>query len=239
MLIFRSIDLSRARIAAWEDERRNSLREDTVRRFTFVTIGADLGDRRPETVGAEGTTGTAMLGGGGGGILAALPMPLGSFTELFRPPALPGPLGMPLTPASCAKDAMGAICVTENAKAKNADLPNIDHPPVRQCNDPAGLLFLHPTRGMISRSGSSLPAGVDIAALLARGLFQGAILAEISQFSIVTYERRPGYWRAAITPVKRSGTAILGKTTSSFVTPDDFDSETDAKFAAEKMIRKL
>jgi hypothetical protein len=101
------------------------------------------------------------------------------------------------------------------------------------------LLFLHPSRGMISRSGSSLPAGVDIAALLARGLFQGGDLAEISQFSIVTYERRPGYWRAAITPVKRSGTAILGKTTSSFVTPDDFASETDAKFAAEKMIRKL
>jgi hypothetical protein len=64
-------------------------------------------------------------------------------------------------------------------------------------------------------------------------------LAEISQFSIVTYERRPGYWRAAITPLKRSGTAILGKTTSSFVTPDDFDSETGAKFAAEKMIREL
>ena len=64
-------------------------------------------------------------------------------------------------------------------------------------------------------------------------------MAEISQFSIVTYERRPGHWRAAIIPVKRSGTAILGKTTSSFVTPDDFNSETDARFAAEKIIRKL
>jgi hypothetical protein len=74
---------------------------------------------------------------------------------------------------------------------------------------------------------------------LAPGLFKENDLAEISQFSIVTYERRPGYWRAAITPVKRSGTAILGKTTSSFVPPDDFDSETDARFAAEKMIRKL
>jgi hypothetical protein len=64
-------------------------------------------------------------------------------------------------------------------------------------------------------------------------------LAEISQFSIVTYERRPGYWRAAITPVKRSGSSILGRTTSSIVTPDDFDSETAAQFAAEKIIRKL
>jgi hypothetical protein len=54
-----------------------------------------------------------------------------------------------------------------------------------------------------------------------------------------TYERRPGYWRAAITPVKPSVGAIIGKTTSSFVTPDDFDSESDAKFAAEKISRKL
>jgi hypothetical protein len=64
MLIFRSIDLSRARIGAWEDERRASRREDAVRCFTLVTIGADLGDRR--TVGDDGTTGTATLGGGGG-----------------------------------------------------------------------------------------------------------------------------------------------------------------------------
>jgi hypothetical protein len=64
-------------------------------------------------------------------------------------------------------------------------------------------------------------------------------MAEISQFSIVTYERRPGYWRAAITPIRRSGTFIQGKTTSSIVTPDDFESEPDAKFAAEKMIRKM
>jgi hypothetical protein len=64
-------------------------------------------------------------------------------------------------------------------------------------------------------------------------------LAEISQFSIVTYERRPGHWRAAITPHQRTGSFILGRTTSSFVTPDDFTSEADAKFAAEKMIRKL
>jgi hypothetical protein len=64
-------------------------------------------------------------------------------------------------------------------------------------------------------------------------------LAEISQFSIVTYERRPGHWRAAITPYRKSSTFILGKTTLSFVTPDDFASEVDAKFAAEKIIGKL
>jgi hypothetical protein len=64
-------------------------------------------------------------------------------------------------------------------------------------------------------------------------------LAEISQFSIVTYERRPGHWRAAITPYRQSGAFIRGKTTSSIVTPDDFSSEADAKLAAEKIIRKL
>jgi hypothetical protein len=64
-------------------------------------------------------------------------------------------------------------------------------------------------------------------------------LAEISQFSIVTYERRPGHWRAAMTPYRQSGNFILGRTTSSFVTPDDFASEHDAKAAAEKIIRAL
>jgi hypothetical protein len=61
-------------------------------------------------------------------------------------------------------------------------------------------------------------------------------VAEISQYSIVTYERRPGHWRAAITPIRRSGTFIQGKTISSFVTPDDSVSESDAKFAAEKIM---
>jgi hypothetical protein len=64
-------------------------------------------------------------------------------------------------------------------------------------------------------------------------------MADISEFSIVTYERRPGLWRAAMTPVRQSGTIIRGKTTTSFVTPDDCVSESDAKFAAEKIIRKL
>jgi hypothetical protein len=64
-------------------------------------------------------------------------------------------------------------------------------------------------------------------------------MAELSQFSIVTYERRPGHWRAVITPIRRSGTFIQGKTISSVVTPDDSASEPGAKFAAEKMIRKI
>ncbi len=64
-------------------------------------------------------------------------------------------------------------------------------------------------------------------------------MADITQFSIVTYERRPGHWRAAITPIRKSGAFISGKTISSIVTPDDSASESDAKFAAEKIIKKL
>jgi len=64
-------------------------------------------------------------------------------------------------------------------------------------------------------------------------------MAELSQFSIVTYQRSPGHWRAAITPFAHSGMFIRGRTTASFVTPDDCASESDAMFAAEKIIRKL
>src|SRR4051812_11202677 len=103
MLNFESSSFSRPREVRAE-ERRNSRRDARVSyRVILRTTGAGLDDTRLETGGAaDGTTGTPMLGGGGGGILAALPMPLGSLTELLRPPALPGPRGMPLTPASCA-----------------------------------------------------------------------------------------------------------------------------------------
>ena len=64
-------------------------------------------------------------------------------------------------------------------------------------------------------------------------------MADVSQFSIVTYERRPGYWRAAITPHAHAGMSIKGKTTNSFVTPDDSASESEANFAAANLIGKL
>jgi hypothetical protein len=64
-------------------------------------------------------------------------------------------------------------------------------------------------------------------------------MAHISEYSIVTYERKPGHWRAAITRKVRTGCAVGGETVLSVVTPDDFPSEAEAQFAAEKMIRKL
>jgi hypothetical protein len=72
-----------------------------------------------------------------------------------------------------------------------------------------------------------------------RGVYRGGELAETSQFSIIAYERRPGVWRAAIMPVRRSGVSVLGKTTQSIVTPDDFDTESGAMLAAEKIVRTL
>jgi hypothetical protein len=64
-------------------------------------------------------------------------------------------------------------------------------------------------------------------------------VAEISQFSIIAYERRPGHWRAAITPYAHAGLFIRGRTTTSFVTPDDSASEADARLAAETIISKI
>jgi hypothetical protein len=64
-------------------------------------------------------------------------------------------------------------------------------------------------------------------------------MANKSQFSIVTYERRPGYWRAAITPLAQPGSSIRGKTTTSLVTGEDSKSESDAMLAAEQLIKTL
>jgi hypothetical protein len=64
-------------------------------------------------------------------------------------------------------------------------------------------------------------------------------MAEISKFSIITYERKPGHWRAAIIPKVRSGIIEGGDTVRSFVTPHDCASESEAKLAAQKLISKL
>ena len=45
-------------------------------------------------------------------------------------------------------------------------------------------------------------------------------MAHISEYSIVTYERNPGHWRAAVSP-KVLDRSAPGKTVRSIVTPDD------------------
>ena len=64
-------------------------------------------------------------------------------------------------------------------------------------------------------------------------------MADISEFSIVTYERKPGRWRAAIIRKGSAGTVVGGDKVRSVVTPDDHASESDAQLAAQKLIRKL
>jgi hypothetical protein len=64
-------------------------------------------------------------------------------------------------------------------------------------------------------------------------------MADISEFSIVTYERKPGCWRAAVTRKGSAGMVVGGDKVRSVVTPDDHASESDAQLAAQKLVRKL
>jgi hypothetical protein len=64
-------------------------------------------------------------------------------------------------------------------------------------------------------------------------------MANVSEFSIVTYLRKPGHWRAAIIPRVRRIGSVGGERVRSVATPDDFASEAEAQLAAEQSIRKL
>ena len=64
-------------------------------------------------------------------------------------------------------------------------------------------------------------------------------MANISEFSVVTYERKPGHWRAAITRKAGAGSVVQGGKVRSVVTPNDHASESEAELAAQTLIRKL
>ena len=63
-------------------------------------------------------------------------------------------------------------------------------------------------------------------------------MTHISEFTIVTYQHKPGHWRAAIIPKARSENVVRGEVRS-VVTPDDFASEAEAQLAAEGLIRRF
>jgi hypothetical protein len=63
-------------------------------------------------------------------------------------------------------------------------------------------------------------------------------MAQISDYSIVAYERKPGYWRASIARKIRSR-PVRGDQVLSTVTPDDYSTEAEARLAAEKLVKKL
>jgi hypothetical protein len=81
-------------------------------------------------------------------------------------------------------------------------------------------------------------ATVDIAAFQARGPSLRRSMAQISEYSIVTYQRKPGHRCAAITPKARSENIVPAEVRS-VVTPDDHESESEGELAAEKVIKIL
>jgi hypothetical protein len=54
-------------------------------------------------------------------------------------------------------------------------------------------------------------------------------MADVSEFSIVTYQRKPGCWRAAFIRKRSARTVVEGNKVRSVVTPDDCASEADAR----------
>lgn len=64
-------------------------------------------------------------------------------------------------------------------------------------------------------------------------------MAQISDYSIVTYERKPGFWRASVTPKAPARSVGDNAKVRSIVTPNDFASEVEAQLAAEKLIKRL
>jgi hypothetical protein len=61
-------------------------------------------------------------------------------------------------------------------------------------------------------------------------------MADPANFEVVTYQRKPGVWRASFTPKGRS---VSGLITRSIVTSDDSASEEDAKKAAARAIKLI
>jgi hypothetical protein len=64
-------------------------------------------------------------------------------------------------------------------------------------------------------------------------------MAQLSDYVIVTFQRKPGAWRAAIRPKVITGEVVPGVTVHTVVTPNDAASEALARHAAERLILRL
>jgi hypothetical protein len=78
-------------------------------------------------------------------------------------------------------------------------------------------------------------AGLDTAAFEAPNI----AMANKAQFSILAYQRRPGFWRAAISRKDGAVLTMNGVALKSVVTSEDFPSEEEAYTDAEKVIRMI
>ena len=68
---------------------------------------------------------------------------------------------------------------------------------------------------------------------------KGTAMAKASDYRIVTFQRKPGQWRANITPVVAPATITRGAAILGFVTTEDSGSEESAAIAADKAIKAL
>ena len=64
-------------------------------------------------------------------------------------------------------------------------------------------------------------------------------MAKASDYRILTFQRRPGHWRANMTPIVLPATITRGAAIRGFVTTEDSKSEEDAVIAANRAIREL
>jgi hypothetical protein len=64
-------------------------------------------------------------------------------------------------------------------------------------------------------------------------------MAKASDYRIVTFQRKPGRWRANVTPIIQPATSKQGTTILGFVTTEDSGSEEGAAVAAVRAIKEL
>jgi len=64
-------------------------------------------------------------------------------------------------------------------------------------------------------------------------------MAKPSDYRIITFQRKPGHWRANITPIIQPATTTRGAAILGFVTAQDSSSEANAAIAADRAIREL
>jgi len=64
-------------------------------------------------------------------------------------------------------------------------------------------------------------------------------MAKPSDYRVVTFQRKPGQWRANITPIVQPVTTTRGAALLGFVTSEDSNSEANAAIAADRAIREL
>jgi hypothetical protein len=65
---------------------------------------------------------------------------------------------------------------------------------------------------------------------------KGTAMAKASDYKIVTFQRKPGRWRANVTPINQPATRRQGSTILGFVTTEDSGSEESAAIAADQAI---